>query len=90
MNRNTVCTPMVICPDERRTISWFQTIGGSAVGLLRAGIRRFNRWRERRRTYRALQALDNGALKDLGLSRSEIPYLAQSLSDEPAAWRETE
>ena len=90
MNRNTVCTPTVICPDERRTISWFQSIGDSAVDLLRAGICRFTRWRERRRTYRALQALDNGALKDLGLSRSEIPYLAQSLSDEPAAWRETE
>ena len=90
MNRNVVCTATGICPDERKTISWFQTIGGAAVGLLRVGIRRFTRWREQRRTYRALQALDNSALKDLGLSRSEIPYLAHVLSDEPTAWRETE
>jgi len=90
MNRNTICTPTVICQDERRTISCFQSIGGYAVGLLQAGIRRFTRWRERRRTYRALQALDNSALKDLGLSRSEIPYLAQVLSDESAVWREIE
>ncbi|MFO1433104.1 MAG: DUF1127 domain-containing protein [Candidatus Competibacteraceae bacterium] len=88
MNRSTICTSTAIGSDGRRTTSWFQSIGGSAVGLLRAGIRRFIRWREWRRTYRALQALDNGALKDLGLNRSEIPYLAQSLSNEAAAWRE--
>ena len=90
MNRNMLCTPLVTCQDERRTRSWFRPIGGYAVSLLQAGIRRFTRWREQRRTYRALQALDNGALKDLGLGRSEIPYLAQTLSDEPAGRRETE
>ena len=82
--------PSVICQDERRTRSWFRPTGGYAVSLLRAGVSRFTRWRQRRRTYRALQALDNGALKDLGLGRSEIPYLAQTLSDEPAGGQETE
>ena len=41
----------------------------------------FRRWRERARTVRALSALDNGALKDLGIARSEI----FSLADEAAS-----
>jgi uncharacterized protein YjiS (DUF1127 family) len=38
----------------------------------------FRRWREERQTCYALSALDARGLKDLAVSRGEIPYLAGS------------
>ena len=36
---------------------------------------RFENWRARERAFRELSALDDRALADIGLSRSEIPYV---------------
>jgi uncharacterized protein YjiS (DUF1127 family) len=39
--------------------------------------RRFRRWRLRRATIAALGALEDGALKDVGVARGGIPGLAR-------------
>ncbi len=36
---------------------------------------RFENWRARERAFRELSALDDRALSDIGLSRSDIPYV---------------
>jgi len=36
---------------------------------------RFENWRARERAFRELSALDDRALADIGLSRSDIPYV---------------
>lgn len=49
------------------------------AGLAAAGCRLFEvlmAWRERRATMRALAALDDGALKDIGVFRCEIDAVA--------------
>jgi uncharacterized protein YjiS (DUF1127 family) len=38
-------------------------------------IGRFENWRARERAFRELSALDDRALADIGLSRSDIPYV---------------
>jgi len=38
-------------------------------------IGRFEGWRARERAYRELSALDDRSLADIGLTRSEIPYI---------------
>jgi len=38
-------------------------------------IGRFENWRARERAYRELSALDDRSLADIGLARSEIPYI---------------
>ena len=38
-------------------------------------IGRFEGWRSRERAYRELSALDDRSLADIGLARSEIPYI---------------
>jgi len=54
--------------------------------LIASAVARFGRWRERRRTIRALRALDDWLLKDVGVRRSEIPAVVDRLlSASPAA-----
>ncbi len=40
-------------------------------------IGRINEWRSYRRTIRELSALSNRELTDLGISRSDIPFIAR-------------
>jgi uncharacterized protein YjiS (DUF1127 family) len=42
---------------------------------------RYQDWREREQAYRELSALDDRSLADIGISRSEIPYI---LAQRPA------
>jgi len=42
---------------------------------------RYEDWRRREQAYRELAALDDRSLADIGISRSEIPYV---LAKEPA------
>ena len=46
----------------------------------RAAVRVLARWRRERRTTRVLEALDDAMLKDFGVYRCEIPWLARSTS----------
>ena len=39
---------------------------------------RFENWRARERAFRELSALDDRALADIGLSRSDIPFVLES------------
>lgn len=46
---------------------------------------RYADWRSRQRAYAELSALDDRDLADIGISRSEIPYLlARGHAEEPA------
>jgi uncharacterized protein YjiS (DUF1127 family) len=52
---------------------------------LSAVIGRFRQWREQQRAYAELSALDDHALADLGLRRSDIPFVVYCKSrEEPA------
>jgi uncharacterized protein YjiS (DUF1127 family) len=52
---------------------------------------RFENWRARERAFRELSALDDRALADIGLSRSDIPYVLDHQAVESGAGRlETE
>ena len=44
---------------------------------LRSMLRRVRRWMAERRMMIALQELDDATLKDVGVSRGEIPWIAQ-------------
>jgi uncharacterized protein YjiS (DUF1127 family) len=44
---------------------------------LRSMLRRMGRWMKERRMVIALQELDDATLKDIGVSRGEIPWIAQ-------------
>jgi uncharacterized protein YjiS (DUF1127 family) len=39
---------------------------------------RFENWRARERAFRELSALDDRALADIGLSRSDIPFVLET------------
>lgn len=41
-------------------------------------------WRERRRTYRELLALDDRTLNDIGLNRAQLPFMTDWTRREPA------
>jgi uncharacterized protein YjiS (DUF1127 family) len=43
----------------------------------------FNRWRKRRKTLRALADLDDRQLRDIGLTREDMRYLALAEHDGP-------
>jgi uncharacterized protein YjiS (DUF1127 family) len=49
---------------------------------MRAAYHAFSEYRARRRTVRALAAMDDVLLNDIGLSRSEIKSAVRSLSHE--------
>jgi uncharacterized protein YjiS (DUF1127 family) len=44
---------------------------------LRSMLWRMRRWMKERRMVIALQGLDDATLKDIGVSRGEIPWIAQ-------------
>ena len=46
---------------------------------------RFADWRARQRAYAELSALDDRDLADIGVSRSEIPYLLARGAERPVA-----
>ena len=48
---------------------------------------RFENWRARERAFRELSALDDRALADIGLSRSDIPYVLETKPVESGASR---
>ncbi|HLJ21562.1 MAG TPA: DUF1127 domain-containing protein [Stellaceae bacterium] len=48
---------------------------------------RFENWRARERAFRELSALDDRALADIGLSRSDIPYVLDHSTVESGASR---
>ena len=52
---------------------------------LSAVIGRFRLWREQQRAYAELNALDDHALRDLGLRRSDIPFVVFCKSREEEA-----
>jgi uncharacterized protein YjiS (DUF1127 family) len=55
-------------------------------GLFKALSERYEEWRRREQAYRELSALDDRSLSDIGISRSEIPYvLARSERTVPPA-----
>lgn len=56
----------------RRTWEAARVLGGRAVGAAGARWSAYRLWRERRAAIRALGALDDRMLKDIGLGRSEI------------------
>ena len=57
---------------------------GNLIHDLRAGLAD---WRQRNRAYAELAALDDRSLADMGITRSEIPYV---LSHAPARHEELE
>jgi uncharacterized protein YjiS (DUF1127 family) len=42
---------------------------------------RFDEWRKHQQAYRELAALDDRALADIGITRSEIPFILSHVSD---------
>lgn len=42
---------------------------------------RFDEWRKYQQAYRELASLDDRALADIGLTRSEIPFVLTHVSD---------
>ncbi|HKX11006.1 MAG TPA: DUF1127 domain-containing protein [Stellaceae bacterium] len=48
---------------------------------------RFENWRARERAFRELSALDDRALADIGLSRSDIPFVLEQKSVDTGASR---
>ncbi|MCL4767356.1 MAG: DUF1127 domain-containing protein [Hyphomicrobiaceae bacterium] len=49
------------------------------LAWIRARSEAYGKWRQRRATARALYALDDHLLRDIGLDRSEVMSLAHSL-----------
>ena len=60
----------------------FNTIERAIAATLRGFFEVLRRVHRRRKTYRELSRLDDRMLKDIGLSRSEIGGVAQTLAEE--------
>jgi uncharacterized protein YjiS (DUF1127 family) len=52
-------------------------------GSVHALAARFAEWRSRQRAYAELSALEDRDLADIGISRSEIPYILAQADDAP-------
>ncbi len=61
-------------------VAWL--INGAAR-LLRSGGQAFAAWRQRQQTRRQLSMLDDHLLRDIGLRRADIEYVATSASIRP-------
>lgn len=48
---------------------------GNFGGLLRAAVGAIADWQQRRRAFAELSSLDDRSLADIGITRSEIPYV---------------
>jgi len=61
-------------------------VAGKAIGgyITRHLIAPLQRWRENNARYQELMALDNRTLKDIGISRSDIPALASGQWTRPS------
>lgn len=56
---------------------WARAVGRSLAALWRKGIvEPYERWRQRERTIRELTMLEDHELRDLGITRSMIPFIA--------------
>jgi uncharacterized protein YjiS (DUF1127 family) len=66
LNLYLLCTATLICSIERNLV---------VSTLIASIVERFNAWRERERAFAELDALDDRTLADLGLRRSDIPYV---------------
>ena len=53
---------------------WFHPIAGLVLGVVRLVVQDFICWHLRRVTSYQLMGLDDQALKDIGVSRGEIPF----------------
>ncbi len=77
MNQTVLCSrPTLGAAPQQGLQRWIRTVAQHVTGRLWTGLQRCQRWRQQRRTYRALYALDDRTLRDLALSRSEIPFVA--------------
>ena len=63
--------------------SAFRAAAGWAFRLARTTVAAFARWRWQRATARELGALDDRALKDIGLRRSDIDHVAAQVAASP-------
>lgn len=59
------------------------------VGVAAALDRRVTRWNKRRQAISELSGLSDHLLRDIGVSRGEIPYVVDSMLDAPEAVRVT-
>ena len=57
-----------------------RSLGTALVGVVSAANQALKRGRERRKAMRDLMSLDDRALKDIGLSRSQIPWAVDQIA----------
>jgi len=70
---------------SKRSIAVDQRVSGFASGLA-AAFRSIARWNQCRKTVRELRRLDDRVLRDIGLHRDDIGYVAHGLSRRRDGW----